>query len=236
MGEYVPIYATHKYGKGTVGSFMCDIGGEWSQTFVNNLVGEALILNIVESIFPFRDVRADKIKYELQSDNYLHWINIYSDIEGQTVDVSVNPVSASLQHLWGEINVDVAESNRRFTFSITEPGLYEIRIIATDEDGNILSEIPIYRAFSYSKEYDTFSTDTEDGARLMEGLAQTSGGKEIGDPVEVFGSFRKTLSKTFDPRIILIIVAIVLMLLDVAVRKFKFKWIHEIIKERKDHP
>lgn len=236
MGEYVPIYATHKYGKGTVGSFMCDIGGEWSQTFVNNLVGEALILNIVESIFPFRDVRADKIKYELQSDNYLHWINIYSDIEGQTVDVSVNPVSASLQHLWGEINVDVAESNRRFTFSITEPGLYEIRIIATDEDGNILSEIPIYQAFSYSKEYDTFSTDTEDGARLMEGLAQTSGGKEIGDPVEVFGSFRKTLSKTFDPRIILIIVAIVLMLLDVAVRKFKFKWIHEIIKERKDHP
>ncbi|MBQ7392326.1 MAG: VWA domain-containing protein, partial [Clostridia bacterium] len=162
MGEYVPIYATHKYGKGTVGSFMCDIGGEWSQTFVNNLVGEALILNIVESIFPFRDVRADKIKYELQSDNYLHWINIYSDIEGQTVDVSVNPVSASLQHLWGEINVDVAESNRRFTFSITEPGLYEIRITATDEDGNILSEIPIYQAFSYSKEYDTFSTHTED--------------------------------------------------------------------------
>jgi len=32
----------------------------------------------------------------------------------------------------------------------------------------------------------------------------------------------------------LIIAAIVLFLLDVAVRKFKFKWIHEIIRERKE--
>jgi len=234
MGEYVPIYATHKYGKGTVGSFMCDIGGEWSQSFTENLVGEALIVNIVESIFPFEDIRADNIKYELQSDNYLHWLNIYSDTEGQTVDVSINPVSTSLQHLWGEIKVDVAESNRRFTFSLTESGLYEIMITASDEDGNILSEIPIYKALSYSKEYDTSFDDAEDGSRLMAGLAQTSGGKEIEDPVEVFGSFKKMLSKTFDPRLILIIVAIVFMLLDIAVRKFKFKWIHEIIREHKE--
>ena len=234
MGEYVPIYATHKYGKGTVGSFMCDIGGEWSQSFTENLVGEALIVNIVESIFPFEDIRADNIKYELQSDNYLHWLNIYSDTEGQTVDVSINPVSTSLQHLWGEIKVDVAESNRRFTFSLTESGLYEIMITASDEDGNILSEIPIYKALSYSKEYDTSFDDAEDGSCLMAGLAQTSGGKEIEDPVEVFGSFKKMLSKTFDPRLILIIVAIVFMLLDIAVRKFKFKWIHEIIREHKE--
>ena len=235
MGEYVPIYAVHKYGKGTVGSFLCDIGGEWSRGFVENLVGEALIINIVESIFPFEDVRADKIKYELKSDNYLNWINIHSETEGQTVSVTVNPISASLQHLWGEIRVDVAESNRRFAFSVTEPGLYEITIIAADEEGNILSEIPIYKTFSYSKEYDTLSADAEDGSRLMAELARASGGIEIEDPVQVFGSFRKTLSKTFDPRMILIIVAIVLMLLDIAVRKFKFKWIHEIIRERKEH-
>ena len=236
MGEYVPIYATHKYGKGTVGSFMCDIGGEWSQSFVQNLVGEALILNIVESIFPFQDVRADQIKYELKSDNYSHWINIHSDTQGQVIAVTVNPVSASLQHLWGEIKVDVAESNRRFTFSLTEPGLYEIVITVSDEAGNILSQIPIYQTFSYSEEYDTLSDEEKDGSHLMAELARIGGGTEIEDPVQVFGSFRRTLEKTFDPRLILIITAIVLMLLDIAVRKFKFKWIHEIIKERKDHP
>ena len=234
MGEYVPIYAVHKYGKGTVGSFMCDIGGEWSATFVNNIVGEALIMNIVESIFPFEDVRADSIRYELRSDNYLHWINIHGQTEGQTVEVTVNPVSSSLQHLWGEIDVLVAESNRRFTFSLTEPGLYEIRITSSDEEGNVVTEIPVYKAFSYSAEYDTFSTTKEEGASLMAELAQTSGGMEIHDPVQVFGSFKKTLEREFDPRPILIIVAIVLMLLDIAARKFKFKWLHEIIRERKN--
>ena len=68
----------------------------------------------------------------------------------------------------------------------------------------------------------------------MAELAQTSGGMEIHDPVQVFGSFKKTLEREFDPRPILIIVAIVLMLLDIAARKFKFKWLHEIIRERKN--
>ena len=159
-----------------------------------------------------------------------------SDTKGQVISVAVNPVSVSLQHLWGEIKVGVAENNRRFTFSLTEPGLYEIMITASDEEGNILSEIPIYKALSYSEEYDALAAEEKNGSHLMEELARNGGGTEIDDPVQIFGSFRKTLTKTFDPRVILIIVAIVLMLLDIAVRKFKFKWIHEIIKERKDYP
>lgn len=233
MGEYVPIYAVHKYGKGTVGSFMCDLGGEWSAAFVNNIVGQALVMNIVESIFPFQDIRADSIKYELKSDNYAHWINIHGAPEGQTVSVTVTPISPSLQHLYGAIDVTAAESNRRFTFSVTQPGLYEIRIISSDEAGNVITEIPVYRSFSYSKEYDTFSMTEEAGAKLLSELARTSGGTEIHDPVQVFESFKETLTRVFDPRPILIIVAIILILLDIAARKFKFKWLHELIRERK---
>jgi cellobiose-specific phosphotransferase system component IIC len=42
------------------------------------------------------------------------------------------------------------------------------------------------------------------------------------------------IHKEYDPVIPFIIIAIVLFLLDIAVRKFKFKWIHELIRERKD--
>ena len=38
---------------------------------------------------------------------------------------------------------------------------------------------------------------------------------------------------TFDPRIIFLILTIIFVLLDIAVRKFKFKWPHELIRERK---
>ena len=43
----------------------------------------------------------------------------------------------------------------------------------------------------------------------------------------------KSIHKIIDPRIVFIIIALVAFLLDVAVRKFKFKWLHEIIAERK---
>ncbi len=233
MGEYVPIYATHKYGKGNVGSFMCDLNGEWSAAFIDDVVGKALIMNIVESIFPFEDVRADGIKYELKSDNYSHWINIHGAPEGQRVEVTVNPISVDILHLQGEIDVNSAEMGRRFTFSITEPGLYEIRIRALDESGVVTAEIPIYKAFSYSEEYDTFSRSTDEGEELMTLIAEEGGGVVVSDPIDVFSSFSKTLIRKFDPRLILLIVSIALVLLDIAVRKFKFKWIHELIRERR---
>ena len=55
----------------------------------------------------------------------------------------------------------------------------------------------------------------------------------ITDSLEVFDSFEKTIKKTADPRLAFLIIAIVLFLLDIAVRKFKFKWIHEMIRDRK---
>ncbi len=235
MGEYVPIYATHKYGKGTVGSFMCDLGGEWSSTFMANPVGKALIENIVESIFPSQDVRADDIKFEMKSDNYLHWINIHTGLQDELVEVRVAPVSSHLQHLHGEIEVNSAESNRRFTFSIIEPGLYEIKIILSDKEGNVKSDITTYKVFSYSEEYDSFADEPNRGEALMSELADASGGRQILDPANVFASLSETLECRYDPRVILIITAIVLFLLDIAVRKFKFKWLHEIIGEQKNN-
>ena len=42
------------------------------------------------------------------------------------------------------------------------------------------------------------------------------------------------LPRETDPRVAFAIVIIVLFLLDVAVRKFKFKWPHEIVRERRE--
>ena len=67
-------------------------------------------------------------------------------------------------------------------------------------------------------------------------LAERAGGSVISDledPVEVFEGFITELPRMFDPRPLFIILAIVLFLLDIAVRKFKFKWPHEIIRDYK---
>ena len=234
MGEYVPIYATHQYGKGKVGSFMCDLNGEWSALFIGDVVGKAIVMNIVESLFPSEDVRADSIRYELNSENYSHWLNVHGVPEGERIDVSVVPISAHLQGGAHNIKVNFAESNRRFTFDITESGVYEIMIRSLNVDtGAVITEIPVYKAFSYSAEYDTLLHNREDGEELLTLIAEKGGGAMVSDPVNVFDSFSKTLVKTYDPRFIALISAIVLVLLDIAVRKFKFKWLHELIREHK---
>ena len=65
-------------------------------------------------------------------------------------------------------------------------------------------------------------------------IANDGKGSVVTDPAEVFASFSDTVKKEYDPRIIFLILSIAFVLLDIAVRKFKFKWIHELIRERKN--
>ena len=213
---------------------MSDLNGVWSDTFVSDLVGQAIITNIVSSIFPTTDVRVNDIGYELKTDNYTTQLNIYGVSEDDKLSVQVTPLSESLADLRDEgIKVTAAESNRRFTFIIKDAGLYEIRVTKSDSENNPISELVLYRTFSYSEEYNAFPEKDPIGAELLTLLAKNGRGVELTDSTEVFDSFEKTLKLTYDPRIVFLILTIIFVLLDIAVRKFKFKWPHELIRERK---
>ena len=92
--------------------------------------------------------------------------------------------------------------------------------------------------FSYSKEF-TYYEDATKGAALMAQMAQAAGGNAQNaadgdfDAARAFDGFITSIPKTFDPRWLFMILAIVCFLIDIAVRKFKFKWPHEIIREMK---
>ena len=234
MGDYVPIYAQWKYGEGNVGSFMSDLGGEWSGTFIEDLVGQAIITNIVNALFPMEDVRAEGFDYSIKTDNYTTQLNVYNLDETHRIDVTVTPITESLAELRDQgIPVKAQEGNRRFSFEIKDSGLYEIKIKKSDENGTLLSETVFYKTFSYSEEYNAFPTRAPLGADLMALLTEDGNGIVINDPADVFQNLAKTLKRSYDPRIPLLILAIVLVLLDIAVRKFKFKWPHELIREHK---
>jgi hypothetical protein len=49
----------------------------------------------------------------------------------------------------------------------------------------------------------------------------------------VYLQIERTLKRSYDPKIPFIIAALTLFLLDIAVRKFKFKWPHEIVRDYK---
>jgi hypothetical protein len=180
------------------------------------------------------DVRADAIEYVLKTDNYTTQLNVYASRPESLVEIEVKPVSAELLNQIGNtVPVNAAESNRRFTFEIRNPGLYEIKIRELDEQAQPVSEIVLYQTFSYSEEYNAFPQKKPIGKDLLLLLASDGDGNEVFDPVDVFMNFRKTLDREYDPRILFLILVIVFVLLDIAVRKFKFKWPHELIREHK---
>ena len=75
--------------------------------------------------------------------------------------------------------------------------------------------------------------DPQDGEDLLNGIALSGGGDMLDDAEEIYYEIAKMLKRTYDPRIPFMIVTLCFFLLDIAVRKFKFKWPHELIREYK---
>lgn len=235
--EYVPIYAQWQFGEGNVGSFMSDLNGSWSKKFIADAVGRTLVKNIAYSLAPAQDLEADKLDFVLKTkeDNYSSQLDVYTDCDGgERVSVTVKPLSQEAVNYYNEtIPVTAIGDNVSFAYQITCPGLYRVVIEKLSAEGEVIAEISFYQTFSYSKEYDAFR-DGEEGLALLSLLAQKGKGSVIEDPVEVFETFTKSFNKTVDPRVAFLILMIVLILLDIAVRKFKFKWPHELVRERRE--
>ena len=232
--EYTPLYAEWTFGEGRVGTFACDLNGTWSSDFVASPEGATLINNIITSLFPSKSVKIPDIDTEITGDNYSTLLSVFTTLEeGEYLEVNVTSPSAeeggepTVQTIVAGIN----DSYSRISFSVTTPGLHEIKVQKKNTDGEVLSESISYKALSYSKEYKAFA-DKAAAEELAASLAKNSDGVVITDAQEVFRNAVKYLHIVIDPKILFMIISVVLFLLDIAVRKFKWKWPHEIIRDR----
>ena len=75
--------------------------------------------------------------------------------------------------------------------------------------------------------------DIEEAEQKMIDLAMFGRGVVIEDPSEVFDNVVKFLHNVINPKILFTILALCLLLLDIAARKFKWKWPHELIANKK---
>ena len=131
------------------------------------------------------------------------------------------------------------ETNSKYcTFVLKTSGVYRIDLVKYDAAGLPTDVVrSYYKSFAYSEEYDVFSDETT--VRQLRddliALAQRGEGGYVTDieDTSVLLNAEDTIVKVYDPRILFMILTIIMMLIDIAVRKFKFKWLHEIIRERK---
>ncbi len=253
--EYVPLYAQWKYGEGTVGSFMCDLSGYWSAQLLGNETGTKLVGNMVSGLIAkvTEIIEGDAFRISLIEDNYRTQVSIYGfDPQAE----STSKLIAFVGGPDGEVQkFDLREGSltgNRFTFENKTQGVYEITVIKVPQTLNLYAQgisspqdIPpsqiggtlrAYRAFSYSKEYDP---SLAGGKELLIALS-TREIEETADPTEKLVYSAEDLLGYFaevhvvkNPQLFLCIAAVVLMLLDIAARKFKIRWLHEILRTRK---
>jgi len=229
---YVPIYAQWKVGKGMVGSFMCDLNGTWSADFIASDTGKQLVNNMVAALFPTESIRKTTIQTSMKEQNYNTQMNIFTGLDdGDTVEVNIVPKysAAALQ----TIKPSATEGFSRVAFEVTLPGVYAVEVVRKGADGNLKASSTTYKTFSYSQEYNTFHTP-EEGVAFLAKLSQDGDGVVLDEASDVFENIVKYLRRVVDPRLVFVIIALVAFLLDVAVRKFKFLWPHEMVRLYKD--
>lgn len=138
-------------------------------------------------------------------------------------------------------------------FHTEDPGLYSIVITGTiiekDGNGTQINQIDVdktsYTTFSYSDEYDTFYNLTEKinalGEVCNETYTENNGTQEKGtiqyyDSIGEEDSINNMITEinvVTNFQLPLMIIALILFVLDIAVRKFNFLWPHEIIAKMK---
>lgn len=256
-GDYnVPLYAQKEFGKGMVGSFMYDLKGEvgGSYEFMHGDSGKQFLLNAINNLLPTENIRPTGIEMELKGDNYFKKVSIYTALNdgeyiegsivrksetGDDVTVSLNSVSdkgARDPDCYTMLALSSGNNYSRCNFVVRQGGVYKIVLVKRDAQGEPLDTLEKYFDFSYSKEYEKYDEDKDPEAELKL-LAERGEGKVIADfddTSAVFDGFVVALDRSYDPRLVLAIIAMVLFLLDIVVRKFKFKWLHEIIRERRN--
>lgn len=255
----VPLYAQWKFGSGMVGCFMSDLNGRWSSEFMQDENGKRFLSNVVSGLMPLENIHPKDIRVEIREENYINQLSVRTTLtEGQyltaeLVDVTTeerislgtvtdlsqmtSPGVYVTQALTGEVN----EKNvytARCTFVIKQNGVYRLDFVKHNADGSEVENtgLSIYKSFAYSHEYLMEEEAMEGLSTLTELVARSKGNLIINeeDSSLVFEDLNTSIKHVFDPRWLFISIAIILFLLDVAVRKFKFKWPHEIIRERKE--
>lgn len=232
MGTYTPIYTQWSYGAGVVGTFACDLNGTWSADFLASEAGATIINNIVNYLFPDASIAARDIEVKVEGENYKTRLDIFTELsEEEYLEITVTaPMDSGIEPQ--NIRVGFNDAYSRVEFAVTAPGVHEILVQKRRSDGTLIYETLTYRALSYSLEYNEFP-DTKAAELLAAELAADGRGEVYTEPEEVYENAVEFRHITLDPRVLFSIIIIVLFLLDVAVRKFKWKWLHEIIRDRR---
>lgn len=225
-----PIYCEWSYGNGKVGTFMSDLNGTWSKKYYEDDRGITFIDNLVTSLYAANSTRKE-MTIAIETNNFDRIITVRTASNNGR-----NKVNAIVKYPDGskkQVSLNLVANNTYTGIleDLSKSGMYEIKLTRTG-DRNVIEET-IYTSFAYSNEYNAFINQDECYS-FLSNICQYTGGNIYDLEEALFTEASERIDYQIDLRYVLLITTLTLFLLDIIVRKFKFKWPHEIINKNKE--
>ena len=211
-----PILATWQYGIGRTASWMSDANGHWTSTWLANAEGVAIFRNAVSWV----------IRGGISSE-----VVFSGELSGENAIIKAQmPYNSDVKTVHATILSDDGKETKTQMTSFA-PGVYTAEVDGIYEGGYIISlsletysekEEVIRGGFiiGYPKEYDL--QNFGNGKEIIEKIVNITGGRMIENPEEIFVKTEKVAIKTFDISYILIAIALLFLLLEIAFRRLTF--------------
>ncbi|MCL2796548.1 MAG: VWA domain-containing protein [Firmicutes bacterium] len=232
--EGYPLYVEWDYGAGRVASWMSTLNGDaYSDKYLGAAAeqgGKEFVMNIVRSMMADKPVNlAGDVTFDKEKSNFLTYFRV-GGLEANLKDLDAKVYGAKLPN--GGVNITntlirIGVDSFEGSFESADPGIY--KLVITNKGALAVEE---YFAFSYSKEFNAFpSADYRNECQAFMNKMWKTGPDGMSFMIEdggaaIFGPTAptQTVYPPLNLRVIFMIIAVCLFLLDIAARKFKFKW------------
>ncbi|WP_129722874.1 VWA domain-containing protein [Xylanivirga thermophila] len=208
-----PILAEWQYGMGRVVAWTSDFTGTWSGDWISWGDVSKFWMNTISSILPVKQGGTGDINVERTGDKGEIVFKTQDDMTG---DVAHKAVVIYPEGSKKEIDLD-AEKPGEFKgrFYIEDPGVYAIKIIGY-KNGKVQNSLDTALSVSYSPEYDMRNAPSRE---FVERLVQSTGGRMLTSPDEVFVDDMKPVWSHIDISRYLLIIALLLFAADIGIRR-----------------
>lgn len=212
-----PVYAAWNYGKGIVACFTSDLNGTWSSEWLSDAVGKSITAKMVETT-------VDEVHHDSS-------LSADISVRGKTTDITVTTSGTNTDNALS-ITVANGTESKSYVLTQTDPdvyearinteqsGIYEMMITETDSNSAIVDYLETAVAVSYSAEYDAFAPS---GEAFLSTLCSYSDGELFIDMKSLSEIQVSAISLSYNPMVLFAVLAMILLLADIAIRKLRWK-------------
>lgn len=221
-----PLYACWDYGMGRAASFMSDLSGDWSYSWLSSEKGRKLVWEMIRALVP-DTLSQTGTDVTLSAGGTRGEISISDTLkETETVQAQITAPDGTIKTVQLE-----KRGGGQFASQIDldASGVYMITLTALDAQGAQLDVREAFVVHDWSREYAVFSR--KEGAVTLMELAGMAGGAVVASPEELLAIDMGAAPTQHDAALPIAILLMALMLMDIALRQTKAKRLRVWLKK-----